>query len=282
MILLTLIQTSIDRRKELIRFVKSLNKQVGINLNELQLIFVDQGNNKEVFNSLSSKILLNYIQTNRCSLSYARNLAIPLVKGKFICFPDDDCWYEPDTLKTAFDYLNGNMWQGVCGKGLNEKGVLTHVFPTMAHEITRENRCGAISYTMFYKFVPTLFFDENLGVGSPFNLGAGEETDYLIFLIDTYKYKVLYTPDLIIHHPANSDYTDNKYLLKKAYLYSRGAGYLLKKHKFSLAYKLKSFIRPIGGIVLYTLIFKIDKVKKYFYVLKGLIEGYNFNLPHHS
>ena len=90
MIIISLIQTSQNRRSELLRFVLSLNHQQNIDFNKIQLIFVDQGENRAVFDELNKNVMFDYIQANNCSLSHARNLALPHVKGKYVAFPDDD------------------------------------------------------------------------------------------------------------------------------------------------------------------------------------------------
>ena len=109
---ISLIQTSQNRRDDLLRFMESLNKQVGLAFSEIQLIFVDQERNRDLFDSLNQDIEFTYISTDHCSLSHARNLAIPYVKGKFVAFPDDDCWYEPDTLAKALKVLEGGEYDG--------------------------------------------------------------------------------------------------------------------------------------------------------------------------
>lgn len=275
MIKLTLIQTSQNRRYELERFLFSLEKQKNVQLCELQYIFVDQGNNADLFGNINKEIDFYYIKTNYCSLSHARNIALPHVKGKYVCFPDDDCWYEDNTIYNVLSFLEvHNEYQGVSGIGYNENGVLTHVFPSQSSIITKENRCAAISYTMFFKYESSIKFDEYLGVGSPLKLGAGEETDYMLQLIEKFDYHFYYNIDIIVHHPASSDYEDKNKLLEKRYLYSRGAGYLMRKHKFSIRYYFRSFYRPFGALILY--FFSGDKYKSYNYylVLKGLLEGF--------
>ena len=246
--LLSMIQTSQNRIKELERFVDSLNKQQNVDFAQLQLIFIDQGDNKDVFNQLNQLITFTYVKTVKCSLSHARNIALPLVEGKYVCFPDDDCWYEPDTLNQALTVLLEEHYQGVSGKGMNEKGTLTSVFPKLGSVITATNRCAAISYTMFYKYEKSVYFDERMGIGSPYNLGAGEETDYMLSLMEKFNYKIVYEPKLIVHHPTQNDIYENAFLLKKFYSYSRGSGFLMQKHKFPWKYKAFQFGRPFVGI----------------------------------
>ena len=274
---ISLIQTSQNRREELTRFVHSLNQQQGIDFKDVQLIFVDQENNREVFRELNKDVMFDYIQTQHCSLSHARNLAIPLVKGKYVAFPDDDCWYEPDTLSQVLFILVNEGYDGVSGKGTNKDGKLTSIFPDCESTITSIRRCAAISYTMFFKFNPTVKFDENMGVGSPYDLGAGEETDYMLNLIKEFNYRIKYSPDIIVHHPCTEDSLVTKEaLLKKAYSYARGSGYLMQKHHFPFRYYVNQFLRPLGGMILYTLQFKKCHAKKSFLQFKGKLEGYYF------
>ena len=277
--LLTLIQTSQNRKKELARFIESVNKQKNVDFSRLQLIFIDQGDNESVFCQLNPSIKFTYVKTNRCSLSHARNIGLPLVEGKYVCFPDDDCWYEPDTLCRALSVLDNENCQGVSGLGANEEGKLTSVFPNKDAVLTNVKRCGAISYTLFFVYSEGVFFDENIGVGSPYNLGAGEETDYLLTLMENKNYKVLYKKDLIIHHPIQEDVYDQSFLLKKFYSYSRGAGFLMKKHRFPIRYKIEQFGRPLVGMFFYLLKGDLFRSKKSFFMLKGKIEGIRFNIP---
>ncbi len=274
-ILLSLIQTSQNRKKELKRFVASLNAQEGIDFNQIQLIFIDQEDNKDVFKELNAQIDFTYISYKHCSLSLARNIGLKHVKGEYVGFPDDDCWYEPDTLKKVLDYLNEGAYQGITGKGTDEKGRLTSIFPEKNFELDNINRCAAISYTMFFKHDMSMVFDEDMGVGSPYNIGAGEETDFLLTLMNKNNYKVFYDSDIIIHHPTGNIY-NKEIILKRTYSYSRGSGYLLKKHKFPLKYKLKQFVRPLCGMIFYAITLRLFKSHKSFLILKGRIEGYNW------
>lgn len=120
--MISLIQTSQNRKEELKRFVNSINKLKGINFSDIQLIFIDQEDNKEIFENLNSNILFTYIKYHHCSLSHARNIGLKYVKGDYVGFPDDDCWYEPDTLSRVLNYLESGKYQGITGKGTNEKG----------------------------------------------------------------------------------------------------------------------------------------------------------------
>ena len=269
---ISLIQTSQNRKSELARFVTSLNGQDGIDFCQIQLIFIDQEENKQVFDELDERIEFIYIKYHHCSLSHARNIGIRKATGDFVAFPDDDCWYEPDTLSEIFKSLVTSI-DGIIAKGTNEKGQLTNIFPSERKTLTKCDRCGAISYTIFVRLDKSVLFDEKLGVGSPYGLGAGEETDYLLRLMEEKGFILEYNPNIIVHHPSFAPVI-NKRTLDKIKSYSRGNGYLLRKHKFPITYVLKQFIRPMIGSVFYLLKGNSRRSQHSFNILVGRVQGY--------
>lgn len=270
---LSLIQTSQNRKDELERFVKFLNNQVGVDFNEIQLIFVDQEDNKQVFNGLDERIEFVYIKYHHCSLSHARNIGLKYVTGDYVGYPDDDCWYEPETLSKVLKSLATTGIDGVVAKGTDEHGRLTNIFPGEKKMLTKYDRCGAISYTIFVRFDKTVSFDEMLGVGSQYGLGAGEETDYILRLMEEKGFVFEYDPNIIVHHPSFAPVI-NKKTLDKIKSYSRGNGYLLRKHKFPVTYVLKQFIRPMMGSMFYLLKGNSRRSQHSLNILVGRIQGY--------
>lgn len=79
------------------------------------------------FSQLNSEIKFTYLLTNPCSLSKARNIGLDYVEGEYIAFPDDDCWYEPDTLSKVLNQLE--FHDGVLVKATNEEGILVANYP---------------------------------------------------------------------------------------------------------------------------------------------------------
>lgn len=269
---ISLIQTSQDRRLELARFVASLNGQTGIDFSLVQLVFVDQGDNADVFRTLDSRIDFVYIKYRRCSLSHARNVALSHVDGDYVAFPDDDCWYEPDVLARVISLLRSGC-AGVVGKGTDENGAPTNDFPRNARKLTMYDHCGAISYTIFLKYVKSVSFDENIGVGSPYRLCSGEETDYLLGVMAAVGTEVYYEPGVVVHHPIGKTGNFNNDR-DKQYLYARGWGYVMRKHAYPVRIVLRSFIRPLGGIILYSLRQDWQKAMRSYFLLRGRLEGF--------
>lgn len=274
---LSIIITSQNRLKELSRFFESVNQQCGISLTEIQIIFVDQDSNKSAFDVLDTRIEKKYIKSSKCSLSKARNTAIPYVEGKYVAFGDDDCWYEPNTLSQVLKEFSKG-YDGIIGHGIDAEGKETNSQGYKEKSVTFNNQCGEISYCIFMKFDKRLLFDENIGVGSPYRLSSGEETDYLLSYMELHpNFKIIYKPDIIIHHPTGKkgNFPD---ILHKDYEYARGWGYVLRKHKLPLNIFARSFLRPMLGIVVFGLSGKLKRCQKSYLLLKGRLEGYKFQV----
>ena len=270
---LSIIITSINRFDELKRFVDSLNNQVEVDFSLFQLIFIDQGNNECAFSHLNKEIKFEYIKVPSCSLSHARNIGLKRVKGSFVCFPDDDCWLCPNTLWNIVATLDKG-YDGVFIKATDKNGIPIGKFPKGKKMVSMFDHCGACSITIFLRYIPELFFDENLGVGSPYNFAAGEETDYIVNYIKKWGGKIVYRDDIIIHHPIGmSSFFDNDYL-KKKYNYGRGIGYVLRKNQYKKWRVFLEFSRPLCGMLFYALNLNFRKAKLSIYFLRGKLEGY--------
>lgn len=271
---ITIIVTTQNRVREIIRFFESINYQKDIDFNNIQVIFVDQGNCKKCIESLNTNIEIKYIRSERCSLSKARNKAMSFVKGDIIAFGDDDCWYVPNTLsKVIFRFEEG--YDGIIANSKDECERDYMVQPNKGQLITPTDRCGAISFCIFLKYDKELRFDENLGVGSPYHLSSGEETDYLLSYMErNSNYKIFYDPSIIVHHPSGKN-GNFKNELQKSYEYARGYGRVIRKHKsISLPSRIKAFYRPFLGMIVYFITGNIKKSHRSYILLKGRLEGY--------
>lgn len=271
--ILTILVTSQNRPQKLRYFLESINKQTYV-LNRLQIVFVDQGKNEDSFALLSSSIDRKYIKYHPCGLSEARNQGLLFVKGDYITFGDDDSWYDDNTLSLVFPCLENDIdGIGTCIK--NENDIPYNSYPNSKKSLTYLNHFGASSASIFLKYDNAIKFDENIGVGSKFNLLSGEETDYIWKYMELHpNFKIDFHPEITVRHPVMESQNFDNYL-QKCYFYARGFGYILRKHPVSFIYKLKSFLRPFCGMILYALTNRF-KSEKSFYILKGRLEGYIF------
>ena len=166
-------------------------------------------------------------------LSHARNIGLSYAEGEIIAFPDDDCTYPPNLLKSISDYLSSDRVDGVSTLVTDQHGKFSGSFMyRSSRRITFSNvwRCG-VSISIFVKkaAVGDIRFDESLGVGSGTIYGSGEETDFLLNLIKAKKH-LDFRPDMVVNHPVFI----GPWTVKRGYLYGNGMGRVLRKHHYTV------------------------------------------------
>ncbi|PKM76775.1 MAG: glycosyltransferase family 2 protein [Firmicutes bacterium HGW-Firmicutes-15] len=247
----SLVLATVNRTDELRTFLFHLNQQ---SYRDFQLIVVDQNNDDSLLPILApyfDSFPLIHIKSKKRGASRARNLGLKHASGEIIGFPDDDCWYPTDLLKNVLDFFNRcPEWDGFIGRTVGIEGNTVMLrFDNRAGAVTKYNawRRGVTS-TMFFKshiMMASGGFDEQLGVGADSPWGSGEETDYLIRLLND-GCRIFYDPTLILYHPNPLKYAQEK-LLVRAYSYGCGMGKVLRKHNYPLWFFLYYLIRSIGG-----------------------------------
>ena len=185
-------------------------------------------------------------------LSRARNIGLSQAQGDIIAFPDDDCSYPENLLKSVSDILSSGQIDGISTLVTDHRGRFSGSFMYRTpRRISFQNvwRCG-VSISIFVKrqAVGDVRFDESLGVGSGTVFGSGEETDFLLNLIKSGK-NLIFRPDLVVNHPVFI----GPWTLKRGYLYGNGMGRVLHKHHYSffraLYFALLQLIRAFCALV---------------------------------
>lgn len=178
--LLSLLIATVRRRTELERLLLSLRQQEPC----LQIIIADQNPPPflaDVYTKFTD-LPLQVFSVPDTGVSQARNAILPFARGKYIAFPDDDCWYAPDTLAQAVEAFRRHPEAGA---------VLGYWTP--APQVTppddTEYRLPATALfsqggtcVQFFRAeaVKGLRFDPQLGPGTGLPYGCGEDTDYLL------------------------------------------------------------------------------------------------------
>lgn len=262
----SLVMATLGRYNEVDKMIESLSNQTYKNF---ELILVDQnpkGFLDNIVKKYEKKINIVYINTEQKGLSRARNLGLKYIKGDYVAFPDDDCVYKDNkTLETILDiFENKNIDVLTATIAHDEKKVKSNKFIN----INKFNVwVRGISYTMFFKrkvINEVGFFDEMLGVGSDTEYGSGEETDYLIRALNK-NFILCNTNEVLIYHPAEN--FNNKNLYQKAYNYSKGRMFVLKKHNYSIWFIRINQIYPLFKLFRYIYIPK--RIKYYWYQFVG-------------
>lgn len=268
---ISLIVSTINRVEPLYKLLDSLLEQTYKNF---EVIIIDQNVDEKVENIFYEykNAKLNIIYTRSATgLSKGRNIGLGIATGDIIAFPDDDCWYFPTTLEKVVDIFNSdNKIFGVTGRCIDEFGVESVAkFPKLETTINKINVFScAVSVTLFVK-KNNIFFNERLGAGSGTIYGSGEESDYVLRIIETGK-RMQYSPYLIIGHP-NVMSTPT---CQRALSYGYGMGYLLRNHHYPPFIVLSWFIKPLVGSLL--MLFRLSPQKSLFFLNTaiGRIHGY--------
>ncbi|MEN9946467.1 MAG: hypothetical protein RLZZ293_853 [Pseudomonadota bacterium] len=229
---ISLICATYQRTDELANFLASLVAQTYTNF---EIIIVDQnpsGVLDFIISSYTSLLNLRWIRSAQLGSSVNRNLGLSLAQGEIIGFPDDDCYYYPDTLVNVIElFLNHpsvDLLYGRIYDRINHQQIMRN-WPQCQLKLT--NLYQLLLYSsaivIFYRpnsMIPAIKFDERFGINQSF--GALEDVDfcYQNFKLNA---QLIYTPQLVVNHPPVSSILLNHH---KAYNYGLGWGGFFAKH----------------------------------------------------
>ena len=233
----SLVVSTIGRPEQLERLLSSLEQIQKPSL--VELILVDQTADQSSAQYLMHRNLPFQVQitTSARGLSIGRNAGLKLATAEFVAFPDDDCWYQPDTISLAARFLDANPdVSGVSGiqRTVDGRDSMLRWAPT-GRWITRNNFYRtAISSTLFLRTADVRTvggFDLTLGAGSTDGYMSGEESDLVLKLLETGN-KLRYEPRLVVLQDEPRDDLPDGYVNKMAG-YGRGFGRLFADHHLS-------------------------------------------------
>jgi glycosyltransferase involved in cell wall biosynthesis len=245
-----------ERRAQLERLLDSLGRQ---EFKSFEVILVDQnpsGLLDDIVQSRGRELSLKHVRSNR-GLSLARNVGLRHASGEVVGFPDDDCWYLTDTLSLVADFFDRNPGIDILlGRTIDQFGSPS-LSPTRKDSGAVNKRniwTSGNSNTLFVRAgaIPDNGgFDEEIGVGASTRFQSGEETDFVLSLMEN-EARAVYSFDLKICHEQVEDVGVAR-TLRRAWNYSQGFGYVLRKHNFGrtyLAYRLaRSIVRAGLAII---------------------------------
>lgn len=97
---ISLILATVGRTDELGRLFESLAAQT---FGNFEVIVVDQNDDDRLLPHLDRArylgVAVRHLRHHPANLAAARNVGIEAARGKWIGFPDDDCWYSPHLLE---------------------------------------------------------------------------------------------------------------------------------------------------------------------------------------
>jgi glycosyltransferase involved in cell wall biosynthesis len=237
----SLIVATVDRTDEFSLLLQSLAKQ---EMRDFELIVVDQNPDDRLsplLEDFGAKVAAQdggrrgSIQVKRLhcipGVSRARNLGLRHSTGEILAFPDDDCWYHPDTLQSVDAWFKQHEDYGILSVGSRDEQGHISGNPWWQPDCDLKwiNIFYANStYAYFVRRPPEgipLVFDETLGPGAGTKFGSGEDTDVLLTLM-SYGIRGRFHSVLHVGHPRKNGYVD----LHRAERYGGGCGRVLAKH----------------------------------------------------
>jgi glycosyltransferase involved in cell wall biosynthesis len=272
----SLIVATLGRTVELRRLLESLAVQTH---RDFEVIVVDQNPDERVAQVLAPFASQMRIQrlVAQPGVSRARNLGLKAVSGEVVAFPDDDCWYPAALLEQVRNLLSKpEDWDGVIGHLVDDAGKAILLWNDKAGRLSPAmswRQAGTCSYFLRKKVTDRVAgFDEKLGPGAGTPWGTGEDSDYMLRVLEL-GFSVYFDPALIVHHPPMFLSWDDTARQKK-YHYSLGDGLMLRKHPMPLWWKLAFFGVPLARLVLATMKCAGDEVRFHWVTFTGRCHGY--------
>lgn len=242
-------------------------------LDLVEIIIVDQ-NVGEILNdvlmSFRNKLNIIHLKCDALGAANARNIGIDVAKGKYLCFPDDDCKFMRNTILIALKKIEN--FDVLFGKCVDENGADSVInFSRSEAILTMGNYSNKfVEATMFTSRVIMLNFpyDNKLGVGT-FH-GAEEAFDLVLRLLKSNK-KILYTPEVQYFHPNKILNYGSESEIRRVFTYRCGFAKLCMKHKLYSKYFNRLIL--IGLSIPFFLVFNRKKSRYYLAEFLGLIAG---------
>jgi len=246
----SLIVATVDRVDQTRRLFDSLSRQDFPG--RFEVIVVDQNPDDrlvELVATYGRQFPIRHLRQAQRLLARARNAGLARASGDLIGFPDDDCVYEPTTLRGVAAFFRDHPDQaGVIGNVLALDGDDTvmllgappgpgPVDPALAWEV-------GMTAAFFIRAAAArgLRYDERMGPGTWW--GCGEDVDFLLRGMDRGT-RVYYEPGIIVRHPRPLDTYTTMQLVRRYFSYGRGTGYLMGKRRFPLTTVVGSVLEPI-------------------------------------
>jgi glycosyltransferase involved in cell wall biosynthesis len=273
----SLIVCTLGRQEPLRRLLESLVRQ---SLRDFEVVVVDQnepGVLDAMIDEFGFRLAIVHVRAVP-GLSSARNVGLARASGLSIAFPDDDCWYDADTLRKVFERMSRLPSAAiVSGRTTDREGAPSvSAFQAVEARISRGNylTCGNSNCIFFRREVFSTIghFDTRLGVGAPTEFQSGEEADVLLRALDA-GLSAQYCPDLRVRHDQVDD-AITEAQIRRARNYGRGFGALLRKHRFPPAVIAYRIGRPLVGAGLYLLLGRTALARYKWTWGRAIAEGY--------
>lgn len=275
----SLVVATLGRTRELDRLLESLTRQ---SESDFEVIVVDQnpaGTIAALLDAYRTRLSIVHV-ASPVGVSLARNAGLRIAEGEIVVFPDDDCWYEPNTLRAwgqAYDGLP--LASGVMGCVVGPRGEAVHGMthrkagPITRRNVWRRTNGNVLSFRR-QAFSVVAGFDETLGPGAGTPWGACEDADLPIRFLDA-GLALFYQPEIVVRH-ANPRFESfsREAARRRAATYGRGMGRVLRQRRFDAVTVVTALMRPLGGAAVSLLRGRWRRAECYLCSFQGRLQGW--------
>jgi glycosyltransferase involved in cell wall biosynthesis len=228
----SLIVATITRTTELRCLLESLTQQ---DFRDYEVIFADQNDDdrvQRIMDEFAGKVPSIRVECPKGACK-ARNAALPLASGELIAFPDDDCWYPRGLLKNIDQWFRDYPKYSILAIGaVDESGRPSGNRWVQSscdlHPINIFRTTFCSSLFMRRDAVRNVSFDEEIGPGSSSVFGCGDETDFVLNVLNS-GFQGRFDRTWKVGHPRR-DMLSNGVSSRRAVTYGSGMGRVLRKH----------------------------------------------------
>ena len=274
----SIIIPTLNRIEEPLLMLESLINQ---SFKDFEVLLIDQNEEDILYEYLKKyfdRMSLKHIKTTIKGASNARNLGIQKAKGEILTFPDDDCEFYETFLEDISKYFNKHNVDGIVttSKDRIDGKAISVLMSSKPQAIIRKNILKTVvefGIIIKSKQLNGIFFDPNMGVGSPNTPYWSDEGPDLVLRLIEKGLRFNYCPQYYIFHPNPVKIYSAKTALR-SYQYGKGRGYFLKKHKFGLTMIMYYLFIYVIGMFKGILFFNKQMFLYFKDGFKGRYEGY--------
>ncbi len=255
-----------------------LNSMVQNKVRCVEAIIADQNTDgliDDIVEEYSQVLDIKHLKITEANQSKARNIGAEHAKYPVICFPDDDCWYEPDTLQKVIDHFEDDTQQTdlLIINWRQHPIQLPQSSPIEKKALFSFRAVGYGTIVLYFKtevFKKLGGFNETIGIGK--YIGGGEDSE-LTFRAMSKKMKLYYSKEIGINHLYNPIITRDLSVIRTR---QRAMGYLYAKYHVPYWVVLKGITAPFVKMI--WSVSSASKRRQFYNMCCARMEGFFYGL----
>jgi glycosyltransferase involved in cell wall biosynthesis len=242
----------------------------------LEVIVVDQNRNgllDDLIDAYRSVLTLKHLKLSEANQSRARNLGAAQASYDIVCFPDDDCWFDPGAMADVQNHFDANPDTEllIINWAQAPRRVETSQ-PLSRNEVFSFRSVGYVTYVQFYRieaFRKLGGFLEDVGIGR--FIGGGEDSE-LTFRALQHDMRVYYEAGIRVNHYYIPVRTRAHHIIRAR---QRGMGMVYATYDIPYHVILRGMLAPLIKMVL-----SLNRKRsgEYYNMFRGRLEGFIYTL----